>query len=236
MEVSSTIPNAKLTCFPETRKIRKPLMEKKRRARINESLDELKRLILERKSEDSQNTKPNKLEKADILEMTVRHVQRLHDELEELRRSISTSPKQPTPEEMENARNAMIENRRGALTAKVAPVSRHHYEAGYNECVRQVIAARTRSDLDEGVLHDLSNDLNSLREKIQSHDFRDASAKCFSSNGVRPSVARSGNIVFIIPATDIDSKIQGRCHGDVRRADDTRIQAKQTKINMWRPW
>lgn len=59
----------------------KPLMEKRRRARINQSLAILKALILESaktnnpKSADGQ-PKHTKLEKADILELTVRHFQK----------------------------------------------------------------------------------------------------------------------------------------------------------------
>lgn len=52
----------------------KPLMEKRRRARINQSLAALKALILD--SARLENTKHSKLEKADILELTVRHLQR----------------------------------------------------------------------------------------------------------------------------------------------------------------
>ncbi|XP_055840220.1 putative mediator of RNA polymerase II transcription subunit 29 isoform X2 [Episyrphus balteatus] len=63
-----------------TKRTNKPLMEKRRRARINQSLAILKALILEStkanaKSTDGQ-TKHTKLEKADILELTVRHFQR----------------------------------------------------------------------------------------------------------------------------------------------------------------
>ncbi|XP_049769061.1 transcription factor HES-4-like [Schistocerca cancellata] len=53
----------------------KPLMEKRRRARINQSLAALKTLILD-SARLEQNTKHSKLEKADILELTVRHLQR----------------------------------------------------------------------------------------------------------------------------------------------------------------
>lgn len=49
-------------------------MEKRRRARINQSLAMLKTLILDSAKMD--NTKHTKLEKADILELTVRHFQR----------------------------------------------------------------------------------------------------------------------------------------------------------------
>ncbi|XP_076359349.1 protein deadpan-like isoform X1 [Tachypleus tridentatus] len=48
-------------------------MEKRRRARINQSLSELKSLLLD--AIKSANPRQSKLEKADILEMTVRHLQ-----------------------------------------------------------------------------------------------------------------------------------------------------------------
>ncbi|KAJ8264932.1 hypothetical protein COCON_G00140310 [Conger conger] len=54
----------------ELRKTLKPLMEKRRRARINDSLDHLKSLILPLIGKD--NPRYSKIEKADILEMTVR--------------------------------------------------------------------------------------------------------------------------------------------------------------------
>ncbi|XP_049840960.1 transcription factor HES-1-like [Schistocerca gregaria] len=57
------------------RRANKPLMEKRRRARINQSLAALKTLILD-SARLEQNTKHSKLEKADILELTVRHLQR----------------------------------------------------------------------------------------------------------------------------------------------------------------
>lgn len=62
----------------DIRKIRKPLMEKKRRARINDSLEILKTIVL-RNTYTLENGKvPTKLEKADILEMTVRHLKAIH--------------------------------------------------------------------------------------------------------------------------------------------------------------
>ncbi|XP_053643444.1 transcription factor HES-4 [Cherax quadricarinatus] len=60
----------------ERRRTNKPIMEKKRRQRINDSLNQLKNLVLEGLKKDP--SRYNKLEKADILEMTVRHVQALH--------------------------------------------------------------------------------------------------------------------------------------------------------------
>ncbi|XP_047496102.1 transcription factor HES-4-like [Penaeus chinensis] len=60
----------------KTRRSNKPLMERRRRERINHCLNELKNLVLTAQRKDP--TRYSKLEKADILEMTVRHVQALH--------------------------------------------------------------------------------------------------------------------------------------------------------------
>ncbi|KAI3357296.1 hypothetical protein L3Q82_015745 [Scortum barcoo] len=55
-------------------KVSKPLMEKKRRARINKCLDQLKSLL---ESYYSTSIRKRKLEKADILELTVKHLRSL---------------------------------------------------------------------------------------------------------------------------------------------------------------
>nr|XP_010348582.1 transcription factor HES-2 [Saimiri boliviensis boliviensis] len=59
----------------ELRKSLKPLLEKRRRARINQSLSQLKGLILPLLGRE--NSSYSKLEKADVLEMTVRFLQEL---------------------------------------------------------------------------------------------------------------------------------------------------------------
>lgn len=53
----------------------KPMLERKRRARINRCLDELKELMVTALQNDGENV--SKLEKADILELTVRHLHKL---------------------------------------------------------------------------------------------------------------------------------------------------------------
>ncbi|KAK8398001.1 hypothetical protein O3P69_003715 [Scylla paramamosain] len=58
--------------------IRKPLMERKRRERINTSLNDLASLLTEaRMVRPDAGGRPAKLEKADILELTVKHILRL---------------------------------------------------------------------------------------------------------------------------------------------------------------
>ncbi|KFB53285.1 AGAP006699-PA-like protein [Anopheles sinensis] len=59
----------------DNRRSNKPIMEKRRRARINNCLNELKTLILDAMKKDP--ARRSKLEKADILEMTVKHLENL---------------------------------------------------------------------------------------------------------------------------------------------------------------
>ncbi|XP_017105831.2 protein deadpan [Drosophila bipectinata] len=72
----------------ELRKTNKPIMEKRRRARINHCLNELKSLILEAMKKDP--ARHVKLEKADILEMTVKHLQSV--QRQQLNMAIQTDP------------------------------------------------------------------------------------------------------------------------------------------------
>ncbi|XP_064611375.1 transcription factor HES-1-A-like [Liolophura sinensis] len=60
------------------RKSNKPLMEKKRRARINTCLGQLKSLVLQALKKDTSQF--SKLEKADILEMTVKHLKSIQQQ------------------------------------------------------------------------------------------------------------------------------------------------------------
>lgn len=72
----------------ENRKSSKPIMEKRRRARINESLGQLKTLIMDALKKDS--SRHSKLEKADILEMTVKHLRNL--QRLQMNAAVSTDP------------------------------------------------------------------------------------------------------------------------------------------------
>merc|ERR1712117_680543 len=59
----------------EYRKIVKPLIERKRRARVNNCLDELKDLMMFALQTEGESI--SKLEKADVLELTVKHLRKL---------------------------------------------------------------------------------------------------------------------------------------------------------------
>lgn len=56
----------------QLRKIKKPMIERRRRERINDSLNQLKALVLD--AMNKEESRYSKMEKADILEMTVKHL------------------------------------------------------------------------------------------------------------------------------------------------------------------
>ncbi|XP_050316932.1 enhancer of split m7 protein [Bactrocera neohumeralis] len=68
------------------RKVMKPLLERKRRARINQCLDELKDLMAECVQQQSGDPEV-KLEKADILELTVEHLRKMRQQQTTAKRS-----------------------------------------------------------------------------------------------------------------------------------------------------
>merc|ERR1712240_365414 len=69
------IEEEQLTRTEEYRKVVKPLIERKRRARINSCLDELKDLMVYALQSEGESI--SKLEKADVLELTVKHLRKL---------------------------------------------------------------------------------------------------------------------------------------------------------------
>lgn len=70
------------------RRSNKPYMERKRRARINNCLGQLKTLVLQAMRKDTNQY--SKLEKADILEMTVKHLRQL--QRQQVTQAISHDP------------------------------------------------------------------------------------------------------------------------------------------------
>ncbi|KAL6490610.1 hypothetical protein MHYP_G00009550 [Metynnis hypsauchen] len=89
----------------EERKLRKPLIEKRRRERINSSLEQLKGIMV-----DAYNLDQSKLEKADVLEITVQH-------MEGLQRGHGPA---------------------GSQGPSLAFESRQRYSSGYIQCMHEV--------------------------------------------------------------------------------------------------
>lgn len=82
------------------RKVMKPLLERKRRARINKCLDDLKDLMVECLTQEGEHV--TRLEKADILELTVEHMRKLKQ------RGALTLAKNQTAHQLESFRSGYV--------------------------------------------------------------------------------------------------------------------------------
>ncbi|KAM4658821.1 LOW QUALITY PROTEIN: transcription cofactor HES-6-like [Amazona ochrocephala] len=110
------------------RKTRKPLVEKKRRARINESLQELRSLLADSEFQ-------TKLENAEVLELTVRRVQAVLERrsLGECRRGGGgADAAQPRPHV------APFSVSRGAEGGRLHREASERFAAGYIQCMHEV--------------------------------------------------------------------------------------------------
>lgn len=103
----------------QLRKIKKPLIERRRRERINECLNQLKALVLEAMNKDESCY--SKMEKADILEMTVTHLRSIHQNPISPSQTIVTSTSDAEEEE-------------------------EKYVLGYNECAKEVGSFLSRAE------------------------------------------------------------------------------------------
>ncbi|EDW85067.1 uncharacterized protein Dwil_GK12809 [Drosophila willistoni] len=72
------------------RKVMKPMLERKRRARINKCLDELKDIMVECLTQEGEHI--TRLEKADILELTVEHMKKLRAQKQLKLGSVTAAP------------------------------------------------------------------------------------------------------------------------------------------------
>ncbi|XP_014474365.1 PREDICTED: protein hairy [Dinoponera quadriceps] len=115
----------------ELRKSNKPIMEKRRRARINQSLDEMKSLILDAMKKDP--TRHSKLEKADILEMAVKHIQTVHRQ--QLSAAMATDPAVLTKFRSGFSECATEVSRYVSQLENVEPVVKQRLVSHLNNCV-----------------------------------------------------------------------------------------------------
>lgn len=120
----------------------KPIMEKRRRARINSYLNELKVLVLRamKKNQSPTQQRDIKLEKADILELTVKHLQRVQ--------------RQQLPL-MSQAKSVVLEK----------------FRTGFGDCAEEVVRYINRLEgVDPGMKSRLRNHLNSCMNNLSYVD------------------------------------------------------------------
>lgn len=218
----------------EPRRANKPLMEKRRRARINQSLAALKTLILD--SAKAEKTKHSKLEKADILELTVRHFQR--------HRSLDV---QGVNQYKAGYSDCVREVQRYLETPDVQTMT--IIDAG----VRQRLLKHL-----EGCVTEVDMDLRppSLEERLQPEENNNENETKQPKNlkSKDEKMKADGNYVLLLPEhylqlanalgvnlkhqEDLSSSSSSTHHVNevVRKVPDVKLEESVNVDSMWRPW
>lgn len=250
----STIGLSETSKTYQYRKVMKPMLERKRRARINKCLDELKDLMVA--TLESEGEHVTRLEKADILELTVTHLHKIKQQ----RRLLAT------------AANANGGGRRQSMTQAEG------FRSGYIHAVNEV--SRTLSELPTvnenlgtKLMTHLGQRLNQLQPPVQPplpitsplsvHISSGGSGSITSplstassniSNGHQHHQQKQPTSAPLLLAASSNSSLLTTCNpsakscGSVRRNSMThRVKVherrsqiepghKQEAENVWRPW
>ncbi|ELU10815.1 hypothetical protein CAPTEDRAFT_156236 [Capitella teleta] len=167
------------------RKIKKPIIERKRRERINDSLNQLKALVLDALNKDE--SRYSKMEKADILEMTVRHLKVVQRQA-----AAASSP------------------RESSAFSGSELVSK--YRAGYHECATEVsryMASMRGVDTDtqSRLLRHLSQKLqtNPSEQQLPSPTATSISTLPGVNMSLNSAMSPSGVIAVVAPSSEMSN-------------------------------
>lgn len=236
-------------------------MEKRRRARINQSLTALKALILDTAKAD--NTKHSKLEKADILELTVRHFQR--------HRSLDTEGVHQYKagfvdcvREVQRYLDTPDAHTMTVLEAGVKQRLVRHLES----CVAEVDADLRQQDAKPAVEDRLQHAESSNDEEVNNNRQEAVQKSPLVPQTLPTKVLKSydGNLVFLLPSHYLqlasalginlrpqvstpsssnspdNSQLQNHAnsdeykHADFAEERPLDFSSNDIRDNMWRPW
>ncbi|XP_036801749.1 transcription factor HES-2-like isoform X1 [Oncorhynchus mykiss] len=210
----------------ELRKTLKPLLEKKRRARINDSLGQLKTLILPLVGKD--NAPYSKLEKANILEMTVRFLRDLPSSSVKsqyyFRKLIlSCCVCVPCCINMLHICHWIIK-----LNFRLffPPGSSDSYKEGYKACLQRVTALIPKTNLDK----DSCQRVNDFIQQAMSASVDPACQNCCAqSSRAFPQIQQR----LLSLKANVGSRIENHSNSLPNRPQPV---PQTINANMWRPW
>ncbi|KAG8179461.1 hypothetical protein JTE90_021025 [Oedothorax gibbosus] len=187
----------------ENRRATKPIMEKRRRARINQCLSELKTLILDALNKDP--SRHSKLEKADILEMTVRHLQNI--QRQQMAAAISTDSSVLNKFKAGFNECATEVTRYVSRIEGVDPALRQRLLSHLSSCLTTMNNAshfQQQQSFQSNMLQSLSVQIPAgLRSSSNGDINNNATGKVFAGLSVIPSRLPNGDFAFLLPSQSI---------------------------------
>lgn len=147
------------------RKVMKPMLERKRRARINRCLDELKDLMVTALQAEGENVA--KLEKADILELTVRHLHTLR-----AARRLTLTPENSYADRFREGFTQCAQEVSSFLSTPVAaavhPAAGAQLMRHLGGCLRRLEGPATNSMTSNNVVTTSANSVNNKVQPVNS--------------------------------------------------------------------
>ena len=220
-EVNSScggIDEAPMSRTHQYRKVMKPLLERKRRARINKCLDDLKDIMVNTLQSEGESI--TKLEKADVLELTVKHLRKLKHQ-----NALGLTPQ------------ATYAGRFRAGYSQCAQEVSRFMSSKSAKGIESTTSAR--------LLGHLANCLHTL-ESMPPSVISMASAPLVSPPAHQmPSPSRTCQPYFMSPTVVADSKPLDLIMGKENQVQDLSLKAKKHPVvprsrlshqNSWRPW
>ncbi|KAK7574320.1 hypothetical protein V9T40_011511 [Parthenolecanium corni] len=213
------------------RKVMKPMLERKRRARINRCLDELKEFILSTLQAEGENV--SKLEKADILEFTVQHLYKLR-RLNQQQPNSTSLPAAPTP----------------------SPVSDNdRFRAGFTHCASEVsrclaLAPHVDVNLGKKLMTHLGYRLKEM-ENTTPLSVRVAENYSPVPPSSPSSISSEGSYTMPLTPTSVCSRNSSPCHAETQHQLQYQpattfgsngllsvvdMSTKCSPAPVWRPW
>ncbi|XP_066954879.1 protein hairy-like [Macrobrachium rosenbergii] len=226
----------------EARKIRKPLMERKRRERINTCLNDLAALLIDAKMVKTEPGKPAKLEKADILELTVKHIKSF--------KAPDDNPPQLKAEEEKRAssykegftkcmgmvdqtlgkagkealRQRLLSHLKNCLKTLDPPTKEPNVDS--NSSVIATTAEKLESDLAESDVSVASSDSETEREEEEKIDSQSAETSARETTPritLVPTRLPSGGVAFVIHGGIDPSLLLPQNDNSVEKTDDKSV-------------
>ncbi|CAG0912618.1 unnamed protein product [Notodromas monacha] len=204
------------------RKVMKPLLERKRRARINRCLDELKELMVTALQAEGENVA--KLEKADVLELTVSHLRKLRRQ-QQTHHSNQNQHQQQQQQSGTNTAGQLLTN-----GGKSDDDEEERFRAGFARCASEVSSFLARHWCPPGGA-EAAPALSSRLLGHLAHCVRSLHSVACGSGGNPTGSGVMAPAVSWFPSSEAVAAAAAAA-----AAQDTPLCLAPNSRSMWRPW
>lgn len=226
------------------RRVFKPIIEKRRRDRINTCLEELKKLVLEGMNKDS--TRHSKLEKADILEMTVKYLKSVQMQQQAIANNEYMHKYRAGYTECATAVGQYI-NGGEAMDTSVRARLMQHLQGKMSQQQGRVLSQQSKLVAEPLKQEPVSpQQLSPQQQAAIQHRLSSSQNKeplCYVGLNLVPTRLQNGDIAYVVPGSQMIASHQqvidySRQHSPSMTTISPNVSPVTSPVakDMWRPW